>query len=82
MTSMTMEFDGVRELSMEEIDAVAGGPIWVPILIGIAVAGAVGSCAAEKANDRHAIENANDVCGENGVSSVSTGGNGATITCN
>jgi hypothetical protein len=25
MSAMTMEFDGVRELSMEEVDAVSGG---------------------------------------------------------
>ena len=28
MTAMVQEFDGVRELSMEEVDAVAGGPFW------------------------------------------------------
>ena len=27
MSAMTMEFDGVRELSMEEVDAVAGGAV-------------------------------------------------------
>jgi hypothetical protein len=36
MTAMVQEFDGVRELSMEEVDAVAGGPIW-KVLIGGAI---------------------------------------------
>ncbi|MEQ8403805.1 MAG: hypothetical protein RKE49_01825 [Oceanicaulis sp.] len=37
MTAMTQQFDGVRELSMDEVDAVAGGPFWVPILVGVGI---------------------------------------------
>jgi len=37
MSAMTMEFDGVRELSMEEVDAVAGEPVWVPVALAVAV---------------------------------------------
>ena len=48
MTNMTMAFDGVRELSVEEIDAVAGGPIW-KLLIGGAIvfAAATRGCTVE-----------------------------------
>ena len=35
MSAMTMEFDGVRELSMEEVDAVSGAvvPVYAGMLI-------------------------------------------------
>ena len=61
----------MRELVSAEIEAVSGGPFGLLLILEL----------FEKANDRHAIENASDVCGEQGVSSVTTAGDGATITC-
>lgn len=45
MTAMTMDFDGVRELSLEEVEAVAGGWRWlgrvvIESAVGAAVLGA------------------------------------------
>lgn len=43
MTAMAMD---VRELSMSEINEVAGGLIWVPVIIGAALI--LGGCAHTK----------------------------------
>ncbi|MEQ8403800.1 MAG: hypothetical protein RKE49_01800 [Oceanicaulis sp.] len=48
MTAMTMEFDGVRELSVDEVDAVMGGARGIAIvrtavaLIGLVARGGSG----------------------------------------
>lgn len=31
----------VRELSFDEVEHISGGPIWVPILVGIGIGAAV-----------------------------------------
>ncbi|MGX6646428.1 hypothetical protein ACWCOP_00625 [Maricaulaceae bacterium MS644] len=46
MTAMVQDFDGVRELSMAEVDAVAGGPVWALVALG-ATAAWVGSTYGE-----------------------------------
>ena len=55
MTARVQEFDGVRELSMEEVEAVAGGP-WGAIARAI---GHVGKVARDTAIGQALIE-AND----------------------
>jgi len=56
MTAMTMEFDGVRELSMEEIDAVAGGPAWFAVAAVIVLAGGAGVGAGYAAGRNRGYE--------------------------
>ncbi|MBI1264394.1 MAG: hypothetical protein GC187_06640 [Alphaproteobacteria bacterium] len=43
MSAMTMEFDGVRELSMEEVDAVSGGCGFTETAARIAEGAAIGA---------------------------------------
>jgi hypothetical protein len=51
MSAMTMEFDGVRELSMEEVDAVSGAALpLVPLaIVGRAVVQCAGSAVCRNA---------------------------------
>ena len=59
MSAMTMEFDGVRELSMEEVDAVSGalGPLAVfAIAVGAgAGAGAVSSLVGQMTDGKPGV---------------------------
>lgn len=48
LNNQTLQYGGIHALNIEEIDSVAGGPIWAPILAcaaSVACAGAVGAGA-------------------------------------
>ena len=42
---MTEFGDDMRDLTVEEIDDVSGGPIWVAVAVGVVAVGALGALA-------------------------------------
>ena len=81
MTSMTMAFDGVRELSVEEIDAVAGAAAPALYIAGRAAVGAVIGAAAQAAyqataGDGLGWEDWDEIAISAGAGAVATGGGG------
>lgn len=69
----------MRELKINEFEDVNGGWVWFAVAGAVAIAGAM---AGDAARDNHAMNKANDICGDAGVASVDTNGlTGVTITC-
>jgi hypothetical protein len=61
MTALAMD---VRELSIDEVDSIAGGPIWVGVAIGVVVVVGLGAIAVGYMGAHNKAESSANSSGE------------------